>query len=115
MKHLKLSEILDDPQAAEKIARKDIPPMLAHLNAVQGMLTIKLLESEEKNGDGETGDRLLEVDEACERLGMKKTWLWTHADRLPFAVRIGRKIRFSERGIEEFIKTQKGKGILDER
>jgi predicted DNA-binding transcriptional regulator AlpA len=54
-------------------------------------------------------DHLLEADEAAERMGMKKTWLWTHADKLPFAVRIGRKIRFSERGIEEYIATKQRK------
>ncbi|PYQ05208.1 MAG: hypothetical protein DMF82_09025 [Acidobacteria bacterium] len=47
-------------------------------------------------------DQNLPVDEAAGRLGVSKDYLYRHADRLPFTVRIGRKLLFSARGLEKW-------------
>lgn len=83
---IKIDEIDDD----------EIPALLVGLAG-------RLLKKKPEPTNGHAPDRLLEADEAAERLGMKKAWLWAHSDKLPFARRIGRKIRYSERGIEEYI------------
>lgn len=51
------------------------------------------------------GDNLLTVDEAAARLKCSSDWLYRRAKRRPFTVRVGRNLRFSERGIEEAIRT----------
>ncbi len=45
-------------------------------------------------------DRMLDVDEAAELLGVKPAWVYRHARKLPFTRRISAKvIRFSRQGI----------------
>lgn len=49
-------------------------------------------------------DALLNAREAARRTGMSTRWLYLHATDLPFAVRTsGRAVRFSARGIEEWL------------
>jgi predicted DNA-binding transcriptional regulator AlpA len=63
------------------------------------------------NGTGPSGgipadavDRLLDVNEAAARLHMSPEWLYRHARKLPFTVRLGRKaLRFSDAGITRYL------------
>ena len=50
-------------------------------------------------------DRLLNVEE---KLGVKPDWLYRHHKDLPFTVRHGRLLRFSELGIEDYIRRRLG-------
>ena len=49
-------------------------------------------------------DRLLNVAEAAVKLGVKPDWLYRHHRDLPFTVRHGRLLRFSEVGVEDYIR-----------
>jgi predicted DNA-binding transcriptional regulator AlpA len=51
----------------------------------------------------EGSDRNLSVEEAATRLGLSKAWVYRHGGELPFAVRISRRLLFSERGLEAFL------------
>jgi predicted DNA-binding transcriptional regulator AlpA len=53
-------------------------------------------------------DRLLNVEEASEKLGVKPDWLYRHHKNLPFTVRHGRLLRFSELAIEDYIRKRLG-------
>ena len=53
-------------------------------------------------------DRLLNVEEASEKLGVKPDWLYRHHKNLPFTVRHGRLLRFSELGIDDYIRRRLG-------
>jgi predicted DNA-binding transcriptional regulator AlpA len=53
-------------------------------------------------------DRLLNIDQAAEKLGRKKDWLYRHHKELPFTVRHGKALHFSELGIEEYIRKPRG-------
>lgn len=56
-------------------------------------------------------DRLLNIEEAAERLHVSKDWLYHHWKKLPFAVKIAKKIlRFSAQGIDEFVKGPNNEG-----
>jgi|GraSoiStandDraft_36_1057302.scaffolds.fasta_scaffold567994_2 predicted DNA-binding transcriptional regulator AlpA len=48
-------------------------------------------------------DRLLDVAEASAKLGESKAWLYRKTRQLPFVVRVGGHVRYSLRGIEQFI------------
>ena len=51
-----------------------------------------------------SADRLLTITEAAEVLRTTKDWLYRHYQQLPFTVRLSeRQLRFSARGIEEYI------------
>jgi excisionase family DNA binding protein len=65
-----------------------------------------------RNGDTErpgAGDRLLNVQEAATKLSLSEDYLYRHSGRLPFTVRNGRQLRFSEAGIERYIRQRMGR------
>jgi len=51
-------------------------------------------------------DRLMKADEVAERLAMKVGWVYRH--KLPFRVRLGTVPRFSEKGLEDYIRKKLG-------
>ncbi len=53
-------------------------------------------------------DRLLDVVQAAEKLGVKPDWLYRHHPNLAFRVRHGKLLRFSELGIEDYIRKRSG-------
>lgn len=49
-------------------------------------------------------DRLLTVDEAAEVLAVERTWLYRHAEKLPFTRRLSPgTLRFSSNGLQEWL------------
>jgi predicted DNA-binding transcriptional regulator AlpA len=53
-----------------------------------------------------SSDRLMNVHEAAKRLNVSTKWMYKHASELPFAVRFGALVRFSEKGIEDYIRSE---------
>jgi excisionase family DNA binding protein len=49
-------------------------------------------------------DELLTIEQATERLGVSVDFLYRNHSRLPFTRRMGRSLRFSSLGIDEYIK-----------
>jgi excisionase family DNA binding protein len=91
------------PDPAE-IEMEDIGAVMAQMAAIQLSLATRLVAEATERGPDE-GDNLLTIDEAAARLKCSSDWLYRRAKRLPFTVRIGRNLRFSERGIEEAIRS----------
>jgi excisionase family DNA binding protein len=83
--------------------------LLARCAVAQSALVGRLLavpSAERSVPDGQTEDRLLDVDEAANRLGTSADYLYRHSGKLPFTVRIGSRLRFSARGIDRFIRAR---------
>jgi predicted DNA-binding transcriptional regulator AlpA len=51
-----------------------------------------------------TSERLISASEAAPRLGISSATLYREADRYPFTVREGRRVRFSETGIRDYLR-----------
>lgn len=78
---------------------------LAEIAAVQPLLIAKAYEAEKV----EPLDRLLRAEEAASLLGYKNVKsLYRAASRYPFAVREGRQLRFSERGLQKYLERRGG-------
>src|SRR5687768_13806520 len=93
--------ILPDP---DDIEPEKIGPIMAQMAAIQLSLATRLVaEGRERVSDD--ADNLLTVEEAAARLKCSEDWLYRRAKRLPFTVRVGRNLRFSERGIDAAIRT----------
>ena len=59
-----------------------------------------------------TEDRLLVTADAASRLGVSKDWLYRHADRVPFTVRLSEgQLRFSAKGIDRYIASREAKTV----
>lgn len=53
-------------------------------------------------------DRLLNIEEAAKRLNVSEDWLYHRWKKLPFAVKLSKKLlRFSAQGIDEYIQRHK--------
>ena len=92
--------ILPDPT---DVALDRIAPMMAQMAAIQLSLATRLVAASTERPQSDA-DSLLTIEEAAARLKCSADWLYRHAKRLPFTVRIGRNLRFSERGIDEAIR-----------
>jgi excisionase family DNA binding protein len=62
-----------------------------------------------ERNDDQPADENLSVEEAARRLGVSKDWLYRHAGRLPFAVRIGRRLLFSADGLYRWNRQRMGR------
>ena len=77
-----------------------LAPIALHLAALQVAVATRLAAP---RGSADGPDRLLRVQDAAALLEMSVDWLYRHADRLPFTVRTGRSLRFSERGLRRYL------------
>jgi predicted DNA-binding transcriptional regulator AlpA len=105
---LRLDECLADPGLAQRLPRETAVALLANLSVVQAALVARILAEPAPTLGAAPGsaepDRLLTPEEAANRLGQTRRWLFRHAKTLPFARRLSRKaLRFSERGLERWL------------
>ena len=100
MEHENLLSIT--PEHMDAIPAEHRLAVLAHLLALQARIIVKM-GTEPPAGNG-TGDQLLSIEQAMERLSVTKDWLRRHGD-LSFVVRLSPgQVRYSEQGIERFIR-----------
>lgn len=52
-------------------------------------------------------DKLLNINEAAVKFGVTTDWLYRHHRKLAFTVRHGRLLRFSDLGIEDYIRKRR--------
>jgi predicted DNA-binding transcriptional regulator AlpA len=109
----KLEELAETPAKAKDLP-SDVRQTLAFraLAALNALYAAGLADGASGNSPVEhsgNGDRLLDVQEAARKLGKSKDHLYRHAGDYPFTVRDGRSLRFSELGIEKFIRQRMGR------
>jgi predicted DNA-binding transcriptional regulator AlpA len=90
-------------QAVADAPLSDIPAVMGVLATLQAKLQLRMLNREPKPPP--QGDRMLTAEEASEKLGMTKDYLYRNAKKFPFTVRTApRQVRFSLNGIERYLK-----------
>lgn len=100
--------VLPSVEEVDALAAGGIPAFLAHLAALQLRAAARLASNTGEPAEQDAGDVLLGVAEAAKRLGTSEDWLYRHASELPFTRRLsGRQLRFSGRGIEQYIRQRK--------
>jgi hypothetical protein len=104
-----LVELLVDPERVSDLPPAAAAQLLVRLTALQTALAVRALNSGADARQPAMGDRLLDVRAAATRLARSTDWLYRHANTLPFTVRDGRLLRFSERGIETYIRALAGR------
>ena len=86
--------------AAKELPSEQLPVFLGELETIRCTAMARLTAPVQVSGP----DELLNVEEAAARLGMGKDYIYTHSAKLPFTRRMGRKLMFSSRAIDEYIK-----------
>jgi predicted DNA-binding transcriptional regulator AlpA len=61
-----------------------------------------------QHSNGKPDDELLDAHEASAMLGISESYLY-HAKKLPYAVKVGTRKKFSKQGIQKYITRQRGK------
>jgi predicted DNA-binding transcriptional regulator AlpA len=97
--HHHVVEVLEAVARTAPLER--LPDLIAQVEALKARLYARLTSSSPAPA---ARDRLLNVREAAQKLGRSPDWLYRHGSELPFVIRDGRLLRFSEQGIEEYIK-----------
>jgi predicted DNA-binding transcriptional regulator AlpA len=106
----KLADLLSDPAKVSLVPSEAIPTMLGDLERLSAILWARLsLPQASGNGSAESGDRLLDAKEAAAMLHTSTDYLYRHSSKLPFTVRVGRKVLFSEAGIARYIRARMGR------
>jgi len=95
-----LAILLENPTQASALSPAEARVLLPHLLSLQTEVLARALAAP---SGPEAGDTLLTVKKAAERLGVSPDWLYRRADRLPFTRRLGRQLRFSSRGLAEYL------------
>lgn len=104
-----LSRFREALEAASKVgiglAPAHLPEALAELERLRLILDTARIEAAARADRKDLGrDRVLDIQEAAVRLGRSVSFLYREAHRLPFTVRAGRSLGFSECGIEAWIR-----------
>jgi excisionase family DNA binding protein len=103
-----LADLVENPGKVASVPPTRIPALLSQLSAVQSAMAARLVAAD-RGEPTSTDDTLLTVDQAAERLGVSKDWLFRRSRTLPFVVRLGRHLRFSNRGIDRYLRSRTGR------
>jgi predicted DNA-binding transcriptional regulator AlpA len=82
----------------------ELPQLIGDLEAARAAAWARLTAPAADKPSEALGQeaRNLDVAEAAKRLGMSRDWLYRHASKLPFAVRIGRRVVFDSVALERW-------------
>ena len=86
--------------AARELPAGELPRLLGDLEEIRCTALARLTAPAAVQRPNE----LLTVEQAAERLGVSANYLYRNHSRLPFVRRMGRTLRFSSLGIDEYIK-----------
>lgn len=103
-----LPELLAQPERISALPLEAIPEAIGQLERLKAILLARLTVRADVHADG-GGDHLLTIKEAAAKLNCSEAWLYREAERLPFTVRVGRKLLFSEAKMESWINARAGR------
>jgi predicted DNA-binding transcriptional regulator AlpA len=90
--------------AAQECALEDLPEIEGRLGRLRGLLSVRYAQEPRPAIAAPSEERLLSVEEAAGRLSKTPDWLYHHHRALPFAVKVGAHLRFSESGLNSWIR-----------
>jgi excisionase family DNA binding protein len=103
-----LADVVNDPTRIADLSPGHVSVLLTQWTALQASMAARLVAASQA-ASVEPSEKLLSVEQAAERLGVSKDWLYRRTSRLPFVIRVGRHVRFSAQGIERFIRSRVGR------
>jgi hypothetical protein len=107
----KLADLIADPRNVASVPLEAIPALRAELAKLDSLLLMRLTfpQSGRSTDCQADGNRLLGVKEAAEILHTTTDYLYRYSSKLPFTVRLGRRLRFSLAGIDRYIRQRMGR------
>jgi len=97
-------------RSISEAAPGQVPAIIATLSAKIGAAAARMMQVTAESKDMCVGaDENLSTTEAARRLGVSPAFLYKNASRLPFTVRIGRRVLFSSSGLERWNRQRQGR------
>jgi excisionase family DNA binding protein len=91
-------------ESARQLSPAELPRLLGELEEIRSTALARLTSPAPPV---QAPDALLDVDAAADRLGMSRSYVYRHAGRFPFVRRVGRSLRFSANGIENYLRQRR--------
>lgn len=88
---------------ARELPAPELPRLLGELEEIRATALARLTAPATVSRP----DELLTIEQASERLGMSENYIYRHSETLPFVRRMGRSLRFSSSGIDDYIHSRK--------
>ena len=98
-----LQSILD---SLRQMPVENVPELLGELEVIRASALMRLSVP---SSTARTQDELLEISVAAGRLGVSTDYLYRNSKALPFTRRMGRSLKFSSLGIDEYIRKTRGR------
>jgi excisionase family DNA binding protein len=98
-----LASIVLNPELRPDLTYEQIGQILVDVCDVLFLMATQL-ESKAMRTPTQTPDHLLTIEQAAKQLAVSKDFLYRNAKSLPFAIRLGRSLRFSASGIERYLR-----------
>ncbi|HLK12375.1 MAG TPA: helix-turn-helix domain-containing protein [Candidatus Binatia bacterium] len=93
------------PEMVASLPPEQLPALALYLAGLQSAVAGRLYQMQplSRREHAEQPSRLLTAKEVAARTRLSVDYLYRRADRLPFARRIGRAVRFDETGLERWL------------
>ncbi len=101
--------VRDAEAVGRALGTNELPEALGELRRVDARLTARLYSPPTSSPAGAGPDQLLTAEETAEKLSLSTDTVYRNASSYPFTVRQGRALRFSSRGVDDYIKSCQGK------
>lgn len=89
--------------AVATVPREKLPTVLGALREMEASIMLRLHAVPSPSKVVPHHDELLDIEQAAARLSVSKPWLYANWKTLPFARKLEWGLRFSAKGIEEYI------------
>lgn len=89
-------------KAASTVDLQDLPELIGRLVSVEERVRLRLRHGLRGADADASSDENLSAVDAARRLGVSPDWLYRNVRRLPFALKIGRRVVFSSNGLERW-------------
>ena len=97
-------ELQDALDMAATIAPEELPRLLGDIEVVRATALARLSSPAPYVRQEAAPDSLLDVREAAGTLGMSASYLYRHSEQFPFTRRVGRSLKFSAAGIQNYLR-----------
>jgi excisionase family DNA binding protein len=85
---------------------EELPALVGALTEMEERARLRIRGVSSCAPGARSRDTYLTVEEAARRLAMSRDFIYKNAERLPFVIRVGRRLRCSETGMERWAKAR---------
>lgn len=106
---LSLDALWQDPALGDQLPAAEIPLLLCRIASLQAVLLSRLAVGAGASEREVEFDQLFSLEDACALLKIQPDYLYRHWKKIPGAMKIAGKIRFTSDGLKRWTETQRSR------